>query len=351
MKKLLLTFAAFAVAFGASAQFSLTPKDPTDVVWQDFGSSVLGQSNLKFKINLKDATFGLDLNPANVSYSIFTDDDQIFTFTVDEYGSMDGITEDMTEIPYGFGKHSMNDSIVFFYRTNNENPPFFTERIGIQVYYNFNGTKTASNIVYTYLESVTPATPANATDLVWTPGDGTDWSSKFEFDIIPPVDVDGNALLQSNVSYSIFYDYDQPYTFLYEEYGPYDYLHGMTGDMTEIPFSLIHGYITPGAIHFLHKPDFWRIGVQVYYTIDGVRSASDIVYIVIGEEPEYMRGDVDDDNDVDIDDVTRLIDVVLGKDVTYNAAAADCNTETGDGSVDIDDVTALINRVLTGSWN
>ena len=247
MKKLLLTFAAFAVAFGASAQFSLTPKDPTDVVWQDFGSSVLGQSNLKFKINLKDATFGLDLNPANVSYSIFTDDDQIFTFTVDEYGSMDGITEDMTEIPYGFGKHSMNDSIVFFYRTNNENPPFFTERIGIQVYYNFNGTKTASNIVYTYLESVTPATPANATDLVWTPGDGTDWSSKFEFDIIPPVDVDGNALMQSNVSYTIFYNYDQPYTFLYEEYGPYDYLHGMTGDMTEIPFSLIHGYITPGA--------------------------------------------------------------------------------------------------------
>ena len=54
---------------------------------------------------------------------------------------------------------------------------------------------------------------------------------------------------------------------------------------------------------------------------------------------------------MDIDDVTRLIDVVLGKDVTYNAAAADCNTETGDGSVDIDDVTALINRVLKGSWD
>ena len=69
------------------------------------------------------------------------------------------------------------------------------------------------------------------------------------------------------------------------------------------------------------------------------------------EPPAYLRGDVDDDGDVDIDDVTRLIDVVLGKDVTYNAAAADCNTETGDGSVDIDDVTALINRVLTGSWD
>ncbi len=343
MKKLLLIFAAFAVAFGASAQFSLTPKDPTNVVWQDFGSSVLGQSNLKFKIDLKDATFGIDLNPANVSYSIFTDDDQIFTFTVDDYGSMDGITEDMTEIPYGFGKHSMNDSIVFFYRTNNENPPFFTERIGIQVYYNFNGTKTASNIVYTYLESVTPATPANATDLVWTPGDGTDWSSKFEFDIIPPVDVDGNALMQSNVSYTIFYDYDKPYTFLYEEYGPYDYLHGMTGDMTEIPFSLIHGYITPGAIHFLHKPDFWRIGVQVYYTIDGVRSASDIVYLMIGEEPEYILGDVNGDHEVDINDVSDLISYLLDNNVAIIQQAANID---GNSEIDINDLTDLIDMVL-----
>ena len=66
--------------------------------------------------------------------------------------------------------------------------------------------------------------------------------------------------------------------------------------------------------------------------------------------PAYLRGDVNNNGVVDIDDVTLLIDVVLGKDVTYLAAAADCNTETGDGSVDIDDVTALIDRVLNGVW-
>ena len=66
--------------------------------------------------------------------------------------------------------------------------------------------------------------------------------------------------------------------------------------------------------------------------------------------PQALRGDVDGDNDVDIDDVTLLIDVVLGKNVEYNAIAADCETEEGDGHVDINDVTALINRVLTGSW-
>ncbi len=63
-----------------------------------------------------------------------------------------------------------------------------------------------------------------------------------------------------------------------------------------------------------------------------------------------MRGDVNGDHDVNINDVTTLIDVVLGKDVEYNASAADCNTASGDGTVDINDVTELIARVLTGTW-
>ena len=61
-------------------------------------------------------------------------------------------------------------------------------------------------------------------------------------------------------------------------------------------------------------------------------------------------GDVNSDWFVDINDVTQLIDVVLGKNVEYNAAAADCNIDGGDGLVDINDVTALISRVLTGHW-
>ena len=345
MKKLLLFIAAVAVAFGASAQFELKPANPTDVKWQDFGSSILGQSNLKFKISLKDATFGIPLDAENFSYSIFTDDDQIFTFTVAEYGSIAGITEDMTEIPYGFNKYSMNDSVVFFYRTNQENPPFFTERIGIQVYYNYNGTKTASDIVYTYLEQVNPAKPANATDLTWAAGDGTNWSSLFQFDIIPPVDVDGNTLLQANVSYSIFFDYNERYTFLYSEYGPYDYLGGMTGDMDELPFSLIHGYLAPGAIHFLNDPQFiWRIGVQVYYTVDGVRNSSDIVYLEVNDAPAYLLGDVNANDAVTIADVTVLIDFLLGNPpARYDERAADVN---GNGDVSISDMTALIDLLL-----
>ena len=67
-------------------------------------------------------------------------------------------------------------------------------------------------------------------------------------------------------------------------------------------------------------------------------------------KPAIPRGDVNSDGLVDINDVTLLIDVVLGKDVEYNANEADCNTATGDGTYDIDDVTALIARVLSGAW-
>ena len=83
-----------------------------------------------------------------------------------------------------------------------------------------------------------------------------------------------------------------------------------------------------------------------YAHIDG--GASDPGYF--SDKNAGMRGDVDGNGLVDINDVTLLIDVVLGKNVEYNATAADCNTPTGDGTVDINDVTTLIARVLTGTW-
>ena len=68
------------------------------------------------------------------------------------------------------------------------------------------------------------------------------------------------------------------------------------------------------------------------------------------DEPTSLRGDVNMDGDIDISDVTRLIDVVLGLTVEHDPVAADCNIEGGNGSIDISDVTALINRVLMGTW-
>ena len=67
--------------------------------------------------------------------------------------------------------------------------------------------------------------------------------------------------------------------------------------------------------------------------------------------PAWRRGDINDDHLVDIDDVTHLIDFVLGKNVGCNPLAADCNIEGGDNSIDIEDVTRLIQYVLTGKWS
>lgn len=60
-----------------------------------------------------------------------------------------------------------------------------------------------------------------------------------------------------------------------------------------------------------------------------------------------LRGDVDNSGDVSIDDVTALIDFLLGTNASINETNADCYL---DGDVTIDDVTALIDYLLTGVW-
>ena len=59
-----------------------------------------------------------------------------------------------------------------------------------------------------------------------------------------------------------------------------------------------------------------------------------------------IRGDLHGDGNVNIADVTALIDLLLGNGGNNNPAA-DCN---GDGVLNIADVTALIDHLLSGTW-
>ena len=59
-----------------------------------------------------------------------------------------------------------------------------------------------------------------------------------------------------------------------------------------------------------------------------------------------LRGDVNGDGNIDVDDVTALIAAVLSG-TPVDPAAADVN---GDNMIDVDDVTSLIARILSGSW-
>ena len=65
-------------------------------------------------------------------------------------------------------------------------------------------------------------------------------------------------------------------------------------------------------------------------------------------EPQGLRGDVNNDEAVNISDVTALIDYLLSQDATnVNLVNADCNL---DEAVNISDVTALIDYLLSQAW-
>jgi hypothetical protein len=66
-----------------------------------------------------------------------------------------------------------------------------------------------------------------------------------------------------------------------------------------------------------------------------------------GSTPSILIGDVNNDGEVSIGDVTALIDYLLGGTANnINLAAADVNS---DSEVTIADVTALIDKLLSGN--
>ena len=83
-----------------------------------------------------------------MTYSIYTDEDQLFTFDAATYGAANGFDEDMTEIPYGYSGEDFYLRRVYFYRTNSGDNPLLTWRIGIQTHYTVDGVRNSSDIVY-----------------------------------------------------------------------------------------------------------------------------------------------------------------------------------------------------------
>lgn len=124
------------------------PANPEIIEWRDSGNES-GYSRLEFNIPLVDVDGNpLDLDQGTLTYSVFTDDDEIFTFdAVHYYWDFNG--QEVTEVPYGQYSYNFSPESIFFYRTNAEGyEPFFTWRIGMQVYYTVAGVRNASDIVY-----------------------------------------------------------------------------------------------------------------------------------------------------------------------------------------------------------
>ena len=110
---------------------------------------------------------------------------------------------------------------------------------------------------------------------------------------------------------------------------------GNSGNVTTE--AITWGLTTPGDN--AQTWDGWRDN-RLYYT-DGTQ------FVIPGGE-SFLRGDVDNNGEVKIGDVTALISYLLSGDPTgVNLLAADCDQN---GDIKIGDVTALISYLLSGTW-
>jgi hypothetical protein len=83
---------------------------------------------------------------------------------------------------------------------------------------------------------------------------------------------------------------------------------------------------------------------SLFTTVQGVEVPFSDETCTVTLPTAVLLGDVNEDKIVDIDDVTMLINVVLGNILSgYNAVNANVNV---DSLLDIDDVTALIKKIL-----
>ena len=88
--------------------------------------------------------------------------------------------------------------------------------------------------------------------------------------------------------------------------------------------------------------------VKITFATSSKRAYIDEIKLVsTNEDTPILLGDVDNNGQVNVTDVTALVNIVLGKDDNephiYNHQAADVNK---DGKVDITDVTELVNMIL-----
>ena len=96
------------------------------------------------------------------------------------------------------------------------------------------------------------------------------------------------------------------------------------------------------VVAFISRPLRSGALTDLYVTNTNMRKLGEF------DEPVVIiRGDVDGNEKVNIDDVTELINVLLSGTEPANPEAADCYP---DGKINIDDVTELINYLLSGSW-
>lgn len=276
------------------------------------------------------------LDPDNVTWSIYTDDDQLFTFTPEEFA---GIEAPTTEIPYGFNSPgvadmaSIDESITIHFHNrlaiNAPEDPFFTWRIGVQVHYTVDGVKSSSDIIYLEVfPKMKPATDVTSTSFV------ADWTSP-----------DNNVQHAGFVGYDLFViDMATGDTTVTADIPSLTRPNPDLGYDEPIPGRtyLVEG-LTPG-----HTYQYYVVGKH-HWGEPTVDIPSNVMEVTL--PGNFMRGDVDGNNDVNMDDLSALINYLLNDSSPISTqGAASCSSADDTATVNMDDLSALINYLLTNSW-
>lgn len=259
------------------------------------------------------------LDPEKVSFSLFTDNGKVFTFTPELFPGQ--VTEPITQFPYNSrtpnGNIGYSDMHIKLSNIVDEGEePFFTWRIGIQTYYTDGGQTSASDLlymeVYPQLKEAAEVTPTSFL---------ADWSC----------DAEDTYILAGFQSYELYViDKATQQTVLVQNVEP--------TNMNE------DGEYLPGA--FFTVEDLTPSTTYQYYVVcsDSYNSFNSVVREVTlpAAGHGYEVGDVNHDEEVSIADVSDLIDYLLGNGTVCQI----CADVDEDGEVAIADVSALIDKLL-----
>ncbi len=140
-------------------------------------------------------------------------------------------------------------------------------------------------------------------------------------------------------------------------FGDFDYDYGQDDNLLNIDTVMCHAVVPPViSIECFSDKTYENAvlcvpngSIEEYRNAEGWKEFFNCVPIVVipGDDDE-LKGDVNGDSKVNIEDVTALINYLISGDATgINFDNADCD---GDGRVNIGDVTSLINYLLSGRW-
>ena len=270
------------------------------------------------------------LDKDKVSFSVFTDNDQVFTFTPDMFPQID---ESFTQFP--FTSRTPNGDVGYWDihfngLTNISEEPFFTWRIGIQTYYTDNGQTSASDMYYMEVyPQLKDAQEITSTSFL------ADWSCEAE----------NTYTLSGFKNYELYViDKATGEVVLVQEVEP-------TNPQTvinEYGQEVVADYPIPGATYTVegltpgNTYQFYVVCSDYYNSFNSVTREVTLT----GGDHGYEVGDVNHDHSVSIKDVTDLIDYLLGGNNDVCTICADVND---DMIVSISDVTALIDKLLGGN--